>query len=245
MKRLAALALLVLAGCSGGDDEATTTATTITAPTATETQAPATAGSPGDTLVRFARAARRQDEEGMWNLLAKPTQVRLGPTLSDFTQATAQQFVAGVGTMAKAKNFRLVLSKEVQPRVAVAAVAGNGEGGATEYLAYGAALVREGGGWKIDLGEIGIGSLTPAPLATVEPRPIVGVGTEAAEPITRTHLWLDGKSLRAQRLPAGARQAISGRPAGSLKGGWHVAVAFARTKRTASAIAWTFQTVPG
>ena len=237
MAALCALAPLVVA-CSGSAEQTEPRASVAT----TRVAAPETRPAPlvGSILLRFVRAAARGDADMLWRLLSTPTRDSLGPTLARFRPATAREFQQGLGSLAP--SARVILARRVGERWAVAAVAGERTAeGRREPFTYGAALVREGDAWRLDLGGVVIGGLEPEPLATVGVPARVAVNVSAGAKVGEVVLWLDGRPLAVERrsdAPFSAR--VLARLRAPLAAGRHTVVAFATAGETPGAVAWTF-----
>jgi hypothetical protein len=247
-----AAAALLLAACSGDDD-----AEEAAPPPPPATSAPAETGgadvapddgradpAPGRVLVSFVRAAGRGDARAMWGLLSEPTRASIGPTFDDFRTDAAIEFQRGLGTLAP--SAEVVLSRTL-PDWSVAAVAGERvAAGKREHFAYGAALIDEGGGLKLELGGVVVSGHRPEPLDEVDdasPRVAANVG--AGGDLTDVRMWLDAKPFPARRgaddTPFTAT--LRGEPARPLAAGRHIVVVFAATEETATATAWSFSVV--
>jgi hypothetical protein len=178
----------------------------------------------------------------MWTLLSAPTQASFGPTYAIFRRGVAFEFHEGVGSLAP--QARVILSRTLPRGWAVAAVAGERvEEGEREYFAYGAALVREGGALRLELGGVAFSDHRPGPNDEVsESRPRLAVRASAGMNVTEVRAWLDGRALPAGRgasdPPFTAR--IRALPGRALAPGRHDVVVFAAAGRTAAASAWSF-----
>jgi hypothetical protein len=252
--RLFAIPLLVLAlaaaACGGDDDEQaapTTTGSTQPAPptgTTTEAPKPGPSGTEapvmGKVLLSFVKAAGRGDADAMWSMLSEATQASVGPTLDDFRGGTAGDLENGLGTLAG--TAKVVLSRRMPDDWGVAAITGERDiDNRMEHFAYGAALIEEGGKWKLELGGVVITGLKPEPLAETDARPDIGANVGAGGDILQTGMWLDGEPLpftRQGNAPFAAQ--LVGNLDHDLKPGRHVVAAFGSTDISASATAWTF-----
>jgi hypothetical protein len=248
---LLALCLVALAGCAGDDDDGETAAidtspgtTATTSGTTTEPGFRTANAVMGQTLLRFVRAAGRGDAGAMWAELSMPTRASIGPTLNDFEAGRAAEFRQGLGTLAE--TARVVLSRQVGSQFGVAAILGTREaGGRKDEFAYGAALVNEDDRWKLELGGIIITGFVPEPLQVAKPDTSIASNVGAAGDLSELHMWLDGRPLRVRNegeTPFTAELAAT--PAAPLEPGTHVAVTFAATSETATAIAWPFTVEP-
>jgi hypothetical protein len=233
------LALLAV-GCGGSGERASAVgdAATPARPPAASTADP----RPGRVLLRFVRAAGRGDARTMWTLLSAPTQASLGPTYASFRRGAAFEFREGFGSVAP--TARVILSRTLNGRWAVAAVSGpRVVEGEREHFAYGAALVRERGGLRLELGGLVFAGHRPEPNTTVDAaRPQLSVRASAGQNVADVHAWLDGRALATAR---GAEDppftaTIRGVPARPLAPGLHEAVVFAAAGQTAAASAWSF-----
>ena len=241
--------LLALAGCAGGDDDeaagdTTPTTTTSTTRATTTSAGVLSKGEPnpvmGETLLRFVKAAGRNDAGAMWAELSIPTRASIGPTLSDFAGGNAGEFNQGLGTLAP--SARVVLSRRLDDQFGVAAIVGKRTvNGKEEEFAYGVALVSEGQNWRLELGGIVITGLNPEPLERTGATPEIRSNVGAAGQLSHLDMWLDDKPLVVHKdsaTPFTAKlSATSDRP---LAAGRHVAVTFAATSDTATATAWPF-----
>lgn len=112
-----------------------------------------------------------------------------------------------------------------------------------EYNAYGAALLREKGGLKLELGGVVISGYKPGHLDELDDaQPKLAANVGAGGDLTDVRMWLDGKPFPAER---GANDTpftatLHGQPARPLEPGRHEVVVFAATSDTASAAAWAF-----
>ena len=231
-------AAVLAAGCAGGGNE--DRAAEEPRPQAVGREAGTPAPDVARTLVRFAAAARRHDAAAMWELLSDETRATFGSSLVSFRRGPGRELGDGVGALQP--RARVILARRVG-RWGVAAIAGERviEGERGRY-AWGAAFVRERGGWKLELGGVAFEGLAPEPLEETEPRPELGVRADGAGEVVRALLWLDGKpvaSRRVSELPFTAR--LSARPAAALAPGFHELVVFAATRDTAGALAWPFE----
>jgi hypothetical protein len=178
----------------------------------------------------------------MWSLLSEPSRRGLGPTLADFRRGAAPDFADGIGTVAG--NARVVLARLLADGSGVAAIAGEQEGAADEekeYAAYGAALVREAGRWKLDYGSVAFGGLEPEPGEGAGAQPEIRATANGGGDLVRLLAWLDGRPLALERTDAPFTATLTARPSRPLAPGRHTAVAFATTEFGASAVAWAFE----
>jgi hypothetical protein len=106
---------------------------------------------------------------------------------------------------------------------------------------YAAALRLDDGRWRVDLSRrVRIRILGPDPGAKADPIPQAAVEMNARGPLAESGLWLDGVPLQVKGGGSPTRGTIYGAPASPLDPGRHVAVAFARTARAGTAVAWAF-----
>jgi hypothetical protein len=106
---------------------------------------------------------------------------------------------------------------------------------------YAAALHRVRGRWRVDLSQrIRIRILGPDPGTNAPKTPQIATELLSSDPLVESQLWLDGAALDVKGGGTPTRGTIYGAPATPLKPGRHVAVAYARTGRNATATAWTF-----
>ena len=241
--RLAALAAvaLVTAGCAAGGEAGAGAETA--APTRVAAVREHAAAEPGSVLRRFVAAARRGDVPTMWTLLSAPSRAGYGGSLFEFRGGAANDLRRLLGGLA---GERLLVSRRIGDRWAVAAIAGRRTvSGETDDFSYAAALVRERGAWKVDVGGAVISGLSPEPLEDVGARPRLEVDVSGAAAPAVFRLWLDGEAVDARRDRVGAFSAsFSGRPRAALSPGRHDAVAFAATRDAAVATAWPFTVTP-
>jgi hypothetical protein len=237
------LALALASGCSGGDDDEGTPATTG----GTQTEP---AGDPkqfgkedpqfGRLLLQFTKEAEAGNTLRMWNMLTGATQASIGPTLPEFRDGAAREFGEGLGSLAK--TAEVIVSRQLDD-FGLGAIAGEREvEGRRESFAYGVAFLQEEGAWKIELGGIIITGLKPEPLSKADPRPQLAADVGAGADLNTVIMFLDGKPFPAERpsdSPFAAR--LRGQPSEPLADGQHTVVVFADSGLTASAIAWTFR----
>jgi hypothetical protein len=230
-----ALAAALAAGCGGSEADEP-------APVSLDGEPVGSAApEPGQTVLRFVQAARRGDALGMWTLLSKATHASFGPSLRQFSRGTAPELAENFEDFRQA---RVALSRVLGERWAVGAVVGRYETDEDEPepAAYAAALRREDGRWRLELGGVVIARLEPDPLEEVGRRPELRAEAEAGREIDRMLVWLDGRpvAVRPERkLPFTAE--IQGVPERPLEPGDHAMVVFAETRDTAGALAWPFE----
>jgi hypothetical protein len=110
-----------------------------------------------------------------------------------------------------------------------------------DNAAYAAALRLTGGRWRADLSRaVKIRILGPEPGEQAAATPQVAVELTSSAPLAESGLWVDGVPLDVKGGGTATRGTIYGAPAMPLEAGQHVAVAFARTARSGTAVAWTF-----
>jgi hypothetical protein len=90
-------------------------------------------------------------------------------------------------------------------------------------------------------GKVKVAILGPQPGAVAPARPQVAIEITATKPFVESALWVDGTELPEQGGGSPTQGTIYGAPPGRLKPGEHVAVGFARTKKSGTAHAWTFK----
>jgi hypothetical protein len=99
-----------------------------------------------------------------------------------------------------------------------------------------------GGVWKPDeSGRVRVDILGPRPGADAPALPQVAVEVRAPTPFRETALWLDGRELAEKGGGSPTRGTIYGAAARELPAGMHVAVGYARTATTGTAVAWVFR----
>jgi hypothetical protein len=82
--------------------------------------------------------------------------------------------------------------------------------------------------------------LGPDPGTKADPTPQVAAEISAADPLAESGLWVDGEALDVKGGGSATKGTIYGAPAAPLEPGTHVAVAYGRTARNGTAVAWTF-----
>ncbi len=98
-----------------------------------------------------------------------------------------------------------------------------------------------GGKWKPDTSKnVKIQILGPQPGAKAAKLPQVAIQITSPAPFVESALWVDGKELLEKGGGTPTRGTIYGAPAKDLAPGLHVAVGYARTATTGTAIAWVF-----
>jgi hypothetical protein len=100
------------------------------------------------------------------------------------------------------------------------------------------------GHWIPDLSNrVKLKILGPQPGGTAPHTPQVAIEFTAREPFVESAIWVDGTELLEKGGGSPTSGTIYGSPAHPLKPGVHVAVGYARTNATGSAVAWTFTVV--
>ena len=228
----AAVAVLAAAGCSGENGEAESP------PTPPGTAAQELLGEieqarPGVVLQAFVRAASRRDEGRMWERLSVQTRQRLGPTLIGFRRRAARGLERELVSFGQ--RNQLILSETITASFAVAAVG-------RANRAYAAALRREDGLWRIELGSaVRIDPLRPKPGEKVARRTQLAAEVSAGTPIVEAGLWLDGVAFPSRGGGPSPNALTMFGETSTLDRGPHFVVAFASTQANASARAWAFR----
>src|ERR687895_1770975 len=193
------LALVLAAGCSGGDgdDDAATTATGSGGTGTSDGPSPQVFGQEdpqfGRLLLRFTRAAADGDARTMWNMLTSATQASIGPSLTEFRNRSTLEFREGVGSIAP--TAKVILSRRLGD-FGVGAILGEREvDDGSQPFAYAVAFVRDGGGWRIELGGVVITGLRPEPLEEGDARPQLAADVGAGGGLDRVLMWLGGGAL--------------------------------------------------
>jgi hypothetical protein len=223
MRRLPVLLILIpltVAACGGGGKKATPTK-------------PAAVSDPGRTaIIALLHAAVHNDTKGLWNLLSKPSQQRLGPSYAAFKLASAPQIEQALKPF-ESSTITPFISQSVSQQFGIVAIRSG-----ARALAF--PLRHENGAWKIE---------TPGPvtIAISGPQPgshgvvgQIGVEIHAPAPPGDGVLWVDGKAVES-KIYAGPKSAtVFANLQPSLQAGVHIAVAYAEEGNDASALAWTF-----
>lgn len=98
------------------------------------------------------------------------------------------------------------------------------------------------GHWIVDRsGRVKLKILGPQPGATTTRTPQVAIEFSSSTPFVESAIWVDGTELLEKGGGSPTNGTIYGAPAKPLKPGTHVAVGYARTNGTGSAVAWTFR----
>jgi hypothetical protein len=108
--------------------------------------------------------------------------------------------------------------------------------------AHAVAFVLIGRRWVPDrTGNVKIDILGPQPGSVAPKLPQVAIQITAKAPFVESALWVDGTELQEKGGGSPTKGAIYGAPAANLKPGPHVAVGYARTNTTGTALAWIFR----
>jgi hypothetical protein len=99
------------------------------------------------------------------------------------------------------------------------------------------------GKWVVDRsGSVKIEILGPKPGETLTANPPqVAITMHSKTPLVESALWLDGNRLLEKGGGTPTNGTIYGAPPNALDPGTHVAVGYARTATTGTAVAWVFQ----
>jgi len=98
-----------------------------------------------------------------------------------------------------------------------------------------------GGHWKPDTSDnVKIQILGPQPGSKATKMPQVAIQFTAPAQFVESALWVDGTELQEKGGGTPTRGTIYGAPAKNLASGLHVAVGYARTATTGTAVAWIF-----
>ena len=101
----------------------------------------------------------------------------------------------------------------------------------------------QGGTWHPDTsGVVKISILGPQPGEHVASIPQVAIGIKAPVAFEESGLWVDGTELFEKGGGTPTEGTIYGAPAKKLPAGTHVAVGYARTGSSGTAVAWLFRT---
>ena len=107
--------------------------------------------------------------------------------------------------------------------------------------AYAAAFRLVDGRWRADLTRrVKVRILGPDAGTKADATPQVAAEIAAADPLAESGLWVDGQALDVKGGGSATKGTIYGAPAAALEPGTHVAVAYGRTARNGTAVAWTF-----
>jgi hypothetical protein len=99
------------------------------------------------------------------------------------------------------------------------------------------------GKWVVDRsGSVKIAILGPKPGETLTANPPqVAITMHSKTPLVESALWLDGNRLLEKGGGTPTNGTIYGAPPNALDPGTHVAVGYARTATTGTAVSWTFR----
>jgi hypothetical protein len=98
-----------------------------------------------------------------------------------------------------------------------------------------------GGAWRPDTSDnVKVEILGPQPNAKATKMPQVAIQITSPAPFVESALWVDGTELIEKGGGTKTRGTIYGAPAKNLAPGLHVAVGYARTATTGTAVAWVF-----
>lgn len=98
-----------------------------------------------------------------------------------------------------------------------------------------------GGKWKPDTsGNVKVQILGPQPGSKATKLPQVAIEVTSPAPFVESAIWVDGTELIEKGGGTPTRGTIYGAPAKNLTPGFHVAVGYARTATTGTAVAWVF-----
>lgn len=98
-----------------------------------------------------------------------------------------------------------------------------------------------GNQWKPDTsGTVKVEILGPQPNAKVTKKPQVAIQITSPAPFVESAIWVDGTEVLEKGGGTPTRGTIYGAPAKNLAPGAHVAVGYARTATTGTAVAWIF-----
>ena len=245
-----ALAALALVGC-GGDGGGSATTTNDPDDLVVDTQEEGGPDwvkskddpAPGRVAVEFVEAAIAKDFKTMWDGLSKETQARIAPNYEVFAKDVAKDFATSVGAFVRG-DLDVVTSVTTGPGMAVASVAGDRIDPAskkTEFETFGAALVKQGGEWKLELfGPIVLTLVIPEERIALS-KPRVAVSAEAGAPILEVGVWIDGKQYASPTEGASPTQmTIFAEAEDEFEPGDHTVMAYASVGNTAVATSWTF-----
>lgn len=97
------------------------------------------------------------------------------------------------------------------------------------------------GRWQADQsGKVKVDILGPQPDAHAPLLPQVAIEVTAPTAFVESGLWIDGKEVFEKGGGSATRGTVYGAPTKDLKPGRHVAVGYARTATTGTAVAWVF-----
>ncbi len=97
------------------------------------------------------------------------------------------------------------------------------------------------GQWRPDQsGKVKVDILGPQPGAHAPLTPQIAIGVTAPGPFVESGLWIDGTEVSEKGGGSATRGTIYGAAAAEMKPGEHVAVGYARTATSGTAVAWVF-----
>lgn len=100
-----------------------------------------------------------------------------------------------------------------------------------------------GNHWQADRTDnVKVQILGPAPGTTAATLPQVAIEFTSPQPFVESALWVDGTELLEKGGGSPKRGTIYGAPAKDLKPGMHIAVGYARSELSGTAVAWFFRT---
>lgn len=199
------------------------------------------AEGPGRAVLAFVEAAAAGDARTIWDLLSEPTREAWGPTFDRFARETAPRIIDDFDEV---EDMRVHLSRNLGGEWGVGALVGRyvPEDDEPEPTAYAAAVRREDGGWRVELGGVVVANVEPGPQDETGPRPVIAAEAEAGGEISDMAIWVDGTYAAAPLQPADPFTArLRGVPDADLPAGTRVVVVFAATGDAAGAIAWPFE----
>jgi hypothetical protein len=107
--------------------------------------------------------------------------------------------------------------------------------------AYAVVFHLVNGRWQPDeSGKVKVEILGPQPGAHAPSIPQIAVEIKASAPFVESGLWLDGKEVSEKGGGSATRSTIYGAATRELPTGKHIAVGYARTATTGTAVAWVF-----
>jgi hypothetical protein len=212
------VALLALAGCSGDDKQA----------------APTPAADPGrDVMAALVAAAADDDAETVWELLSRPSQRRVGPTVEEFERNEFPELKRTLAPFAGGP-LPVEVSEKIDDEFGLIALS-RGED------AYAIPLRLEGDVWRVELrSPVRIDVLGPPPGSRGKFAQQVGVEKRGAGGAGIAVLYLDGVTLDAETFSDADSATIFANFESDLEPGRHTAVAFTSAAGEAAARAWTF-----
>jgi hypothetical protein len=211
---------LVAVACGSGGGKKTTPST------------PA-ARDPGKAAVAaLLQAAARNDASALWNILSKPSQRRLGPTLSTFRSRSAPAIEQALRPFEN-KSVTPFISQNVSQQFGVVAIRSG-----ARSLAF--PLRHENGAWKIETpGPVQFQILGPQP-GSHGPVAQIGVEVHSTGVLGDAIVFVDGKPVRPNLTTAPRSATVFANLQPALPAGVHIAVIYAEEGSNASAEAWTF-----